>query len=447
MSGTEIRRFSDDHSLKGGRWIVSQLQAISSSLSAGLALPIVVISAYVALLAGSLYQVALVPLLSFGLWSLGALVGERVTRDRNRMLPWAFGASVGRAAAMAAIAYVVYHTDPAVDDRLTLFFVCLGLLGFGAGFTSSPLESLLRKAFESSSRQQIFATRGFWGVIAAALAGLVVRSVFESDGPSTQRAFAYLFAAAAGCLASSAFFTLLIKEPSRRLSGARHPHALSTFGTYGDHIMRRYLIFRIVLAAVAMVDVFIVVYAIRELSLDLTFLGTYVIAFCVALAVCLPLARSLGARRGGRAVMQASVWLKLIAPVVLLTIPYLRGSEDVADRLSGDSLYFWMLAGCFVALGASLAFQTAGNFQYLGEIAPAIHRDGYFTATNLVMMFTALFPMLGAWIVVGWDYQRLFAVTAAVALLAVLLSGILVDNRVVASVSIAKPRVSRAPVR
>ena len=43
--------------------------------------------------------------------------------------------------------------------------------------------------------------------------------------------------------------------------------------------MRRYLVFRIALAAAAMLDVFIVVYATRELAFDRTFLGIYVLHF------------------------------------------------------------------------------------------------------------------------------------------------------------------------
>lgn len=447
MSGTEIRRFSDDQSLIGGRWLVALLQAISTSLATGLALPIVVLCAYVAFLSDDLYQVALVPVLAFGLWNLGSLAGSRLTRNRMRMLPWAFGGSAARAAAMGALAYVAYHTDPADGNRLRTIFICLGLYGFASGFSSAPLELLLQKSFESSSRAQLFIGRAFWGLIAAGLSGVVIRSVFENGVPSTQRAFAYLFIAASGCLASAAFFTLIIKEPVRRLSSARHGGALNPFSALGDRVMRRYLIFRVALAAVAMLDVFIVVYAMRELALDLTFLGVYAIAFCAALAVGLPLARSLGARRGGRAVMQASVWLKLIAPLTLLTIPYLRDSAEVAERVSGDRFYLWMLTVCFVALGMSLAFQAGGNFQYLSEIAPDVNRAGYFTTANVVLMGATLFPLLGAWIVIGWDFERLFAVSAALALLAVLLSGILVDNRVVASRPAMAPRLSRVSLR
>ena len=124
----------------------------------------------------------------------------------------------------------------------------------------------------------------------------------------------------------------------------------------------------------------------------------------------------------------------------MLTIPYLQDSADVAEHVSGDRFYLWMLAVCFVALGVSLAFQGAGNFQYLSEIAPAVERPGYFSTANMVLMFAILFPLLGAWILEGWDFQRLFAVSAAVALLAVLLSGILVDNRIVASRPAASTR-------
>ncbi len=431
----------------GGRWIVALLQAVSASLATGLTLPVIVLAAYVALLTEDLYRVALVPALAFGLWNLGALVAGRVTRDRVRILPWAFVAGVARATAIAALAYVAYHTNPAEDDRLTACFACLGVYGFASGFTSVPLDALFQKSFESSSRAQLFVGRAFWGVLAAVTSGIVVRSVFQPDGPASQRAFAYLFIAAAGCLASAAFFTLLVKEPVRRLSKARHGSNVPLLSGLGDPTLQRYLLLRIVLAAVGMLDVFIIVYALRELAFDRTFLGVYVIGFCAALAAGLPLARSLGSRRGGRAVLQASTWMKLIAPLLLLTIPYLRDSTDVAERVSNDRFYLWLLAVCFAALGLSLAFQSLGNFQYLNEIAPATNRSGYFATANVVFMFATLFPLLGAWIATRWDFERLFGAAAATALLAVLLSGILVDNRIVASRPMAATRLSRVSPR
>ncbi len=83
----------------------------------------------------------------------------------------------------------------------------------------------------------------------------------------------------------------------------------------------------------------------------------------------------------------------------MLTIPYLRDSADVAKHVSGDRFYLWMLAACFAALGASLAFQGTGNFQYLSEIAPAVERARYFSTANLVLMFARCFPCWapGSW--------------------------------------------------
>ncbi len=447
MSGTEIRRFSDDRSRIGGRWIVALLQAIAASLAAGLTLPVVVLSAYVALATTDLYRVALVPVLAFGLWNLGALIAGRVSRDRFRLLPWAFGGSAVRAVAMAALAYPAYHASPDGSDRLDWALLAIGVWGFASGFTSVPLEGLLQKAFESSSRAQIFLGRAFWGIIAAVLSGVVVRSVFQSDGLATQRAFSYLFIAAAGILASSAFFILLIEEPARRFSTARHGRTSAPLKALGNGIMRRYLLFRIALTAAAMLDVFVIVYALRTFAFDRAFLGIYVIAFCAALAVGLPLSRALAARRGGRAVVQGAVWLRLIAPLVLLLIPYLRDSSWIADHTSGDRFFLWLIAACFAALGASFAFQGTGNFQYLDEVAPAIERAAYAATTNLVLMLATLFPLLGAWILDRWDFQQLFGVAGVMALLAILLSGILVDNRVVASKPAAAMRPSRVSMR
>lgn len=433
MSGTEIRRFSDDQSLLGGRWIVALLQAISLSLATGLALPMVVLSAYVAWRTSDLYRVALIPVLVFGLWNLGALLAERLCTDRLRQLPWAFGASAIRAGAMAAIAYLAYHAESGDTNRVDTFFLALGVFGFASGFASVPIDGLLQKSFESSSRAQLFLGRAFWGLIGALAAGLVIRGVFQGDEPTTQRAFSYLFMAAAGCLASATFFTLLIKEPARRFSTARHGSHSHLVAGLSHYALRRYLLFRLVFAAIAMLDMFIVIYALQHFTFDWDFLGVYVIAFCAAIALALPLARGLAARRGGRAALQSAVFLKLIAPLVLLTIPYLQDSAKVTDRVSDDRFFLWMLTACFAAIGASQAFQSTGNFQYLTEIAPATERSGFFATTNFVLMFATLYSFLGAWILDRWDFQHLFGIAGAVALVAVLLSGVLVDNRVVAS--------------
>ncbi len=447
VSGTEIRRFSGDRSRLGGRWIVALLQAIAASLAAGLTLPVVVLSAYIALATTDLYRVALVPILAFGLWNLGALIAGRTTRDRFRLLPWAFGGSAARAGAMATLAYLAYHAGADGPDRLDWALAAIGVWGFASGFTSAPLEGLLQKSFESSSRAQLFVGRAFWGVIAAVVSGVVVRSVFQSDGLATQRAFSYLFIAAAGVLASSAFFTLLIEEPIRRFSTARHGRTSAPFKALGNSAMRRYLLFRIALAAAAMLDVFVIVYALRTFAFDRSFLGISVIAFCAALAAGLPLARALAMRRGGRAVLQGAVWLRLIAPILLLMIPYLRDSPRIADHTSGDRFFLWLIAVCFAALGASFAFQGTGNFQYLDEVAPAIERAAYAETTNFVLMLATLFPLLGAWILTRWDYQHLFGIGGAMALLAVFLSGILVDNRIAASKPVATMRPGRASMR
>ncbi|MEZ4505956.1 MAG: hypothetical protein R2848_08925 [Thermomicrobiales bacterium] len=118
----------------------------------------------------------------------------------------------------------------------------------------------------------------------------------------------------------------------------------------------------------------------------------------------------------------------------------------MADRISSEEAISGWWPFAMVALGMSLAFQGAGNFQYLSEIAPATNRAGYFATANVVLMFTT--PSPGGCL----DPDRMglrapFGVTAAVALLAVLLSGILVDNRIVASRPDTAARLGRVSFR
>lgn len=417
---------------------------MASSLATALALPLVVIALFSASISDDLYVVAAVPALVYGTWNIGALVAGRVLSRTRTIRYWAFAFGAVRAATTAILAWYAFQFDGSNPPDLWPFFVVLAGFGLSSGATSTGIESLLSKAFESSTRATLFASRALWGVVTAAIAGVVVRSVFADEGVAQFRAFGYLYLAAAGAFASAAFFTLLLKEPARRLPAHRTGATNARATVLRMGAFQRYALFRIVLAAVAMLDVFIVVYAVQELSVERGDVGVFVIAYAAALAVGLAAGRGLSRRRGGRATLQATAWLKLLAPLLLLTIPYLRESADVATRSGNDRLYLWLATACFAAIGASHGLQVHGNFQYLCAIVQPHTRQAAFDLTNIIMAVATLFPFVAAWIVERWMYERLFAVAAACSLFGVLLSGILVDRRVVNARERVTSRSSRA---
>jgi hypothetical protein len=433
LAGTEIRRFSDDRASFLGNWPAALIHAVALSLADAFIFPTVIMAGYITLHSTSLYAVALVPTISVGLWNLGAMTGKYVTFARRRQLPWAFGASAVRAAAMALLAYSAHRDNIADSDRIRSFFVALTVFAFASGFAVAPTRELLQKSTEGSSRHLLFVRRAFWGTLVSIMGGLIIWRVFGPDGPETNRAFAYLFLAAAACLASASFFLLLIKEPVRIVNPPRVREKASPNSILRNRALRRYLVFRMAAAAVAGIDVFLVVYAIRELSMPLKYLGVFSGFACAALFLTLPLFRSLAGARGGKSTLQLAVWAKLVAPMVALMIPYLRESAEFRERVSGEEIYYWLLAVAFAAIGVNIAGQITGNFQYLLEIAPPSSRDGYLATTNRLLAIACVAPLISAFIADRWDFDTLFAVASGIGLLSVLMTGMLVDTRMVAA--------------
>ncbi len=132
-------------------------------------------------------------------------------------------------------------------------------------------------------------------------------------------------------------------------------------------------------------------------------------------------------RAGARSVLQGATVVRLIAPAIALVMPPLAATELVRERLPDATFLTTIYGAVFFAIGASLAAQSRGNYDYLAALAPRPVLPLYVGMTNAVLAIVAFAPVLAGLVIQRFSYEALFGTAAALGLAAVFASGSLAD--------------------
>ena len=448
MVGAEIRRYSTDRRGLALNVLLGILVGALGTLAETLIYPSIVLAFFVGQLTDSYAVVGLVPAIGVGLWALARVPAAVLVRPRRRKLPWAVGATLVRAAAMALLAVVAFRAGEAPGaSLLRAFFICYVAYSLAAGFASVPIEAVLAKALPHEGRSLFFRQRALWGGAMAVVAGLVLAQLLSDRGPAFPRDYALLFLAAMVCQTATAFFVATLREP-QRLADAPRRALLATLGavpqTLTDPNFRRFLLFRVLLSLAALADPFLIIFAASKLGVAQAAVGGYVVALALGRLVAAPAWLALARRHGEKATLQVAALLRLVAPLLALLLPYLADSDLYRDRVDDRSVLTALFGLGFVAIGAALAGQARANFAYLNEVAPPHLRSAYGAVTNAVLGVAACAPVAGGLIVDRTDYPELFLTATLVGLVAIFASGALTDTHVRTRPTAAAWRLRRA---
>ena len=192
----------------------------------------------------------------------------------------------------------------------------------------------------------------------------------------------------------------------------------------------------------AIIDPFLVIFALARLGIDHAAIGGYVVAYVVGRMLAVPLWAGIERTYGDKPILQLSALLRLVPPMLALVLPYLLDYQELEQRLAAGNQLPIVFGVAFLILGAVTSGQGRANFAYLSEIAnPRLH-GVYAGIANAVLAVVAFAPVLGGMLIERSGYEVLFLVGAAIALLAVFASGALTDAfvRPVATPSIARVR-------
>jgi hypothetical protein len=434
MAGTELRHDSTD---RRGRALNSILGIASEAVGAAaevLLLPSLILAFFVAELTPSYATIGLVPAIATGFWTLGRLPAYVLTGSRRRQQPWAFAASLVRVAAVAILAVVTNRTNPtelsqSARPLILTFFLCLIVFSLAGGFGSLPAAALLRSSIPSERWGAFVRQRAGWSALLCVLAALVAARLLGQDGLPFPGSYGRLFLAATVFLSAVCVFTAAMREPwlpPTQLVTSLSPRSLRQ--PLYDSRYRRFLLFRVFLSTTAAIDPFLVLYAITRLGAPITAIGTYVLMGVLGWVLSAPLWFWIERRSGSRSVLLGATVVRLLAPAVALAMPPLAATELVRDRLPDATFLTTIYGAVFFAIGASLAAQSRGNYDYLAALAPRPILPLYVGMTNAVLAVVAFAPVLAGIIIQRFGYEALFGIAAAFGLAAVFTGGWLADT-------------------
>jgi hypothetical protein len=184
----------------------------------------------------------------------------------------------------------------------------------------------------------------------------------------------------------------------------------------------------VLLSSTAAIDPFLFLYAVTRLGAPVTKIGDYVILGVLGWILSAPVWFWVERRSGARTLLQSAAVVRLIAPAIALATPPLAAIGLIQERLSDVTALTTAYGAAFFVVGAALAGQSRGNYDYLAALAPHQLLPSRTALTNAILAIVAFSPVLGGILIERFGYEALFGVAAAIGLATVFAGGWLVDT-------------------
>jgi hypothetical protein len=416
----------------------SVLGVAAESVSAAaevMLLPSLILAFFVAELTPSYPTIGLVPAIAVGFWTLGRLPGQLLAQSRRRQQPWAFASTIVRAAAIGILALLTSRTGPAdlsqsARPLILTVFLCLIAYSLAGGFGSLARGALLQSSIVSESWGAFVRMRTAWSALLSVLAALVVGRLLGTNAPAFPGGYGRLFLVATICLIIVAVLTAAMREPWSAASALTAPYTppRAWRQLLQNSRYRRFLLFRVLLSSTAAIDPFLFLYAVTRLGAPVTKIGDYVILGVLGWVVSAPIWFWVERRSGARTLLQSAAVVRLIAPAIALATPPLAAIGLIQERLSDATALTTTYGAAFFVVGAALAGQSRGNYDYLAALAPHSILPAYTGLTNAILAIVAFSPVLGGVVIERFGYEALFGAAAAIGLVTVFAGGWLAET-------------------
>jgi MFS family permease len=286
---------------------------------------------------------------------------------------------------------------------LFLFFIGYAWHGLGAGIVATAWQDLLARCFPVQRRGRFFGTTMFigagTGTLAAALSAWLLQTYpFPVN-------FAYTFLGAAVFITLSWFFLALTREPAQpatipRQSMRRYWADLPPL-LRRDMNFRHFLAARLLLALAGMGTGFVTVAAVQRWNVADSTVGVYTAVLLIGQTAGNLLFGLMADRVGHKLVLEIGGVALFVAFVVAWVAP-------------APAWYYLV----FALLGVNSSAIIISGILVVLEFSPTDKRPTYVGLTNTgVGVVSSLAPLLGA-ALAGLGYGWLFAVSAAIGVLA-----------------------------
>src|SRR5215218_10389201 len=395
-------------------------------------LPSVILAFFVAELTPSYATIGLVSAIAIEFWTLGRLPAHLLSQSRRRQQPWSFASAVIRASAIGILAVVTSRMDAgslsqSAQPLILTVFLCLIAFSLAGGFGGLTGAALLRSSIATETWGSFVRRRAGWSALASVIAALAAARLLGGALPFPG-GYGRLFLVATFCLVIVAVLTAAMREPWTAVTvSAPNPPPRVWRQVLQDSRYRRFLLFRVLFSSTAAIDPFLFLYAITRLGAPITKIGDYVILAVLGWVLSAPVWFWVERRSGARTLLQSAAVVRLIAPAIALATPPLAAIGLIQERLSDATALTTTYGAAFFVVGAALAGQSRGNYDYLAALAPHSILPAYTGLTNAILVIVAFSPVLGAIVIERLGYEALFGVAAAIGLVTVFAGGSLAE--------------------
>jgi hypothetical protein len=393
--------------------------------------PAIVLASIAFLLGGTNNQIAAFTVIAVATWTLAPLALVLVRSIIGRPYPVIFTAAAIRLGAIATIGW----TGLQIDDWSTTSVIST-LVGaylvyqVASSITSQASVGLLASSLRGSPGKAPLRWRSLAALTAALIVGWITWSILDSGQPF-QDSVRNLLVLSTLAIAGATWFLLSIPagqastvspRPRRLVSAIRKSLSTSAF--------RRYVSFKLLLASVAAMDPFLIVYGFFELNLELRYVGWALLAWASGQVIGNLLWPRWIARTGPRVPFQLATALRLLLLLLVVSLPSLATSDLYNDRFDGPEPAMRLFASSFVLLGLAASTGNAANQRYLMDISPRGETSGTVFSANLVAAIGAFLPLLAAWSIDRYELEWAFWGAIGLAVITLIASGLLPNTRV-----------------
>lgn len=392
--------------------------------------PVIVLAAIAFLLGGANRQIAAFTVIAVAAWTLTPLVLMAIRPVIGRPYPLIFGTAAIRLGAIATIGWTGLHIDEwSASTILSTLVGAYLVYQVASSITSQSSTGLLASAFRGTSGNNQIRWRSIAALAASLAVGWIAWSILESGQP-LQDSIGNLLILSTLAVAGATWFLLSIPagqvstqspRPRRQISALRTSLSTSAF--------RRFASFKLLLAMAAAMDPFLIVYGFLELNLEVRYIGWALLAWAGGQVVGNAVWPRWIARTGPRIPFQIAAALRLLLLLLIVSLPSLAASDLYLDRFDGPEPAMRFFASAFALLGLAASTGNTANQRYLMDISPRGEASETVFAANLVAAIGAFFPLVAAWSIDRYEMDWAFWGAIALAVLALIASGLLPNSR------------------
>jgi len=344
--------------------------------------------------------IGIVGMIGGAAWFLPQLFAARIVHGKRRKKPYLIAsAAIGRQAYLL-IAIWLFVTG-AVQPILTVFILIASIAVFHISDALAGVAwfDMLSRALTPRMRSRAIAAGEFAGSLLGIGAGIIVARILAPNGLPFPINYAVIITCAWLCFDISFLFLLILQEnpmdeAERSLSTESQFRGHLADALRSDKTFRKLIVARLLTGLDAMVVPFYIVFITDLLQLPAVSVGVFTIAYTVGSILGIILFGGLADRFGSLRVIQASVVMQFLGPLLALLVAAIPAISTEAPGFAMG--LFIIIMGLNGALSHSMLLGFVG---YALDTSPERHRAMYVGVINTVGGIVSLTPVLAGVII------------------------------------------------